>query len=157
MDALVLPGGESTVISKLMRTYGLDDRIVERARDGMPVMGTCAGAILLASNIEGDSVQPLGLMDMSVERNSYGRQVDSFESDVALDFLADGHGGPEEPFHSVFIRAPSIRSAGDDVDVLARHDDEIIAVRSGSILALTFHPELTEDLRVHRYFLGLLS
>lgn len=157
MDALILPGGESTVISKLMRTYGLDDLIIERARAGMPVMGTCAGAILLASNIEGEGEQPLGLVDMSVERNSYGRQVDSFESDVALDFLADRHGGPEGPFHSVFIRAPSIRSVGDVVDVIASYDDEVIAVRSGRILAFTFHPELADDLRVHRYFLELLS
>ncbi len=150
-DALIIPGGESTTIGKLMVRYGLLDPVKHLAQSGKPLLGTCAGMILMARRVEAAAVdQPrLDLMDITVERNAFGRQVDSFEAD--LDFTGVNSG----PVRAVFIRAPLIRSAGDGVEVLARHDGQIVAAQQGRLLALAFHPELTTDLRVHEYFLSL--
>ena len=147
LSGLVIPGGESTAIAKLMRTYGFYDAIRASCQQGMAVWGTCAGAILMAREI-GDArpdQEPLGLIDMVVRRNAYGRQVDSFE--VPLDFAHIGG-----PFPGVFIRAPLIEQVGDGVEIVAEHDGRIVAAREGAMLATTFHPELTGDPRVHRYF-----
>ncbi len=146
---LVIPGGESTAIAKLMVIYGFREPIRERhAAGGFAVWGTCAGAILIAKDIV-DGVadqEPLGLMDIAVRRNAYGRQLDSFEADLDFDALA-------EPFRGVFIRAPWIESVGEGAEVLATHDGHIVAAREGDLMATAFHPELTGDPRVHRYFL----
>lgn len=152
VDALIIPGGESTTIGKLMDLYGIDNRIRERAGEGMPVWGTCAGAIVLAKRVPGRPQPLLGLMDMTVERNAFGRQVDSFEADLVASAVG------EEPFHAVFIRAPKIVDVGPGVDVLARLDDgSIVAARQGRLLATSFHPELTADGRFHRYFVSLVD
>lgn len=149
LNGLIIPGGESTAIAKLMRTYGFYDAIRQQHGAGMAVWGTCAGAILMAEAIL-DALpdqEPLRLMDIGVRRNAYGRQVDSFEAD--LDFRGlDG-----DPFRGVFIRAPWIEHIGHDVEVLAEHDGKIVAARQGALMATTFHPELTGDPRVHRFFL----
>ena len=147
LDGLIIPGGESTAISKLMVTYGFYEPIAARHTDGMAIWGTCAGAILIAKHVV-DGItdqQGLELMDITARRNAYGRQVDSFEVD--LDFAHIG-----EMFHGIFIRAPWIESAGEDVEVLAEQDGHICAARQGRLMATTFHPELTGDPRVHRYF-----
>ena len=148
LDGLIVPGGESTAIAKLMRTYGFYEAIRQRHDEGMAVWGTCAGAILMAIEIleAVPDQEPLALMDIAVRRNAYGRQVDSFEADIVFRHL----GGV---FRGVFIRAPWIESVGDDVEVLAEHDGHIVAARERNLLATTFHPELTGDPRVHRYFL----
>jgi pyridoxal 5'-phosphate synthase pdxT subunit len=148
LAGLIIPGGESTAIAKLMETYGFYEPIVGRHAQGMAVWGTCAGAILVARSVV-DGVldqRSLQLMDVEVRRNAYGRQVDSFEAD--LDFEHIG-----EPFRGVFIRAPWIESASDSVEVLAKHEGHIVAARQARLLATTFHPELTGDPRVHRYFI----
>ncbi len=146
LDALIIPGGESTTIGKLAVDFGLLEPLREFAQY-KPVWGTCAGMILLARDIGRD--QPLlGLMDITVNRNAFGRQVDSFETDLQVPAL-----GPE-PFHAVFIRAPLVTRVGDGVEVLARLEDGgIVAARQGHWLATAFHPELTGDSRFHRYFL----
>jgi len=146
LDALIIPGGESTTIGKLAVDFGLLEPLREFARH-KPVWGTCAGMILLARDIGRD--QPLlGLMDITVSRNAFGRQVDSFETDLHVPAL-----GPE-PFHAVFIRAPLVTRVGEGVEVLARLEDGgIVAARQGHWLATAFHPELTGDSRFHRYFL----
>lgn len=138
VDGLIMPGGESTTIGKLLRKFGLGEAIVARAREGMPLWGTCAGAILMAGD--------LGLMDIDVERNAYGRQLDSFESVVEF-------AGAEVP--AVFIRAPKIVRVGANCEVLARHGEDVVAVREGGLLATCFHPELSTDETVHRYFVGM--
>jgi len=151
LAALVIPGGESTTIGKLMREYGLDDAIVRRVADGMCVFGTCAGMILLASEIV-DSEQPrLGLLPARVRRNAYGRQVDSFEARLPAPAV------DPEPLEAVFIRAPWIESVGPGVEVLAKHGERIVLCRHRRILAASFHPELTRDRRLHRYFLRLVG
>ncbi len=147
VDAMVLPGGESTTMDILLDTTGLREPLRERVNAGMPTFGTCAGLILLAHDLE-DGVEgqrTLAALDVTARRNGYGRQVFSFEAEVAL--LGD------EPMHGVFIRAPKITRVGDDVEVLATYGDEPVAVRSGSIMAATFHPELTHDDRLHARFL----
>lgn len=148
LEGLVMPGGESTAIAKLMRTYGFYDAIRAQHDAGMALWGTCAGAILLASEIvdPGPGQEPLGLMDSVVRRNAYGRQRDSFEADLAFKHL-------DSPFRGVFIRAPLIDSVGERAEVLAEHGGKIVAVREGDLMATTFHPELTGDPRVHQYFL----
>src|SRR5919199_3581972 len=140
LDGLVIPGGESTTFMRLMRLYGLDEAV--RAFSG-PVLGTCAGMIVLDRN-------HLGLMDVEVERNAYGRQVASFETELELV-------GDDRPLHGVFIRAPRVRDVGPEVEVLAEHDGEPVLLRQGRFLAAAFHPELTEDTRVHERFLEELS
>ena len=146
-DGLIIPGGESTAISKLMVSYGFYEPIQDRHAAGMAVWGTCAGAILIAKDIvDGIAEQRgLNLMDVVVRRNAYGRQVDSFEAD--LEFAHIG-----EPYRGVFIRAPWIESVGEGVEVLAEHEGHIVAAQQGNLMATTFHPELTGDPRVHRYF-----
>jgi 5'-phosphate synthase pdxT subunit len=151
LDGLIIPGGESTTIGKLAVHYGLQEAITQYAQEGRPLYGTCAGMIMLSKDIGRD--QPLfGMMDISVERNAYGRQLDSFETDIDVPALG------EEPFRAVFIRAPRIENVGDDVDVLARLDDGTpVAARQGNILVTAFHPELTPDPRFHRYFLAMVE
>ena len=152
IDGLIIPGGESTTITKLMISYELAGRIAELGRDGLPVMGTCAGMIMMAGSVDGNNHLPTGIMDIAVKRNAFGRQVDSFEID--LDIPAIG----TEPYHAVFIRAPKIDRAGPDVDIMARlPDGSIVAAKQGNLIALAFHPELTEDYRLHRYFLNIVK
>jgi len=154
-DGIILPGGESTTIGKMLARYGVDDAIKQAAQAGKPVYGTCAGLILLAREIavgtEERGGQPtLGLLDVAVARNAFGRQVDSFEA--ALDAPEIG----TEPLRAVFIRAPYVVRTGPSVETLAVHDGKTVFVRQGAILGSAFHPELTEDDRVHRYFLSLV-
>ncbi len=154
LDGLILPGGESTTIGQVAERWGLLEPIRAFARSGRPLWGTCAGMVLMAKEVvDGVSGQPrLELMDVVVRRNAFGRQVDSFE--VGLEVPALG----EEPFHAVFIRAPRIERVGKEVEILARLEDgAVVAVRQGNLLATAFHPELTDDDRFHRYFLGLAS
>lgn len=149
LDALVLPGGESTTMRKLLDRYELLEPIRRLAEEGIPMFGTCAGLILLARNVVGQESH-LGVMDVTVERNSFGRQVDSFE--VGLDIAGFG-----EPFPAVFIRAPHIVEVGKSVEVLAEHDGRIVLARDGNFLGCSFHPELTEDHRLMNYFVKLVS
>lgn len=157
VGGLVIPGGESTTLTRLLDRAGLRQPLRDFAADH-PVLGTCAGLILLASATADEElaqfgVVPLGLIDCTVRRNGYGRQIDSFTAPIAIDVLA----GSTETFPAVFIRAPRIVAVGPDVDVVARHGDEPVAVRQGHLLGLTFHPELTDDLRIHRAFLELVD
>jgi 5'-phosphate synthase pdxT subunit len=156
-DALVLPGGESTTMYKLARSFDLFEPLVARIADGMPTFGTCAGMIMLADRIEDGIVgqETLGGLDITVRRNAFGRQVDSFEGDLEFRDLGD-------PVHAVFIRAPWVESVGEEVEVLATIPDgdaagRIVAVRQGSVLATSFHPEVGGDDRVHRYFVDLVQ
>jgi 5'-phosphate synthase pdxT subunit len=155
-DGIVLPGGESTAIGKLLARYGMDDAIKAAHAQGKPIYGTCAGLILVSKGVTADTSerggQPtLGLLDAVVARNAFGRQVDSFEVPLDVPVL-----GPE-PVGAVFIRAPYVVEAGPDVEVLAKQDGKIVFVRQGTILGTAFHPELTGDSRVHRFFLSLVS
>ncbi len=156
-DALILPGGESTTIGKLLARYGLDAAIVRAHAAGKPIFGTCAGMILLAKGItsgEKKGGQPtLGLMDVRVARNAFGRQLDSFEADLAAPRVTGETG---DPLRAVFIRAPIIKEAGPNVDVLASVDGKPVLAREGRVLAAAFHPELTGDTRVHRFFLNMI-
>jgi 5'-phosphate synthase pdxT subunit len=151
-DAIVIPGGESTTIGRLMEREGIFPEIKEAAEEGKPILGTCAGMVLLAK--EGDEEvaktgQPLlGLMDVKVKRNVFGRQRESFETLLKMSIF-------EETFHAIFIRAPAITRAAENVEVLATLDEHIVAAKQGNIIALSFHPELTEDRRIHHYFLDL--
>ncbi|MBZ4665545.1 MAG: pyridoxal phosphate synthase yaaE subunit [Mahella sp.] len=151
IDGLILPGGESTTIGRLITDYKLKDRIIERARAGMPVWGTCAGMILLAKHIINDDNVHLGLMNIHVRRNAYGSQLDSFKTVMLIPAVA------EYPIPLVFIRAPYVEKADDGVEVLAELDGKIIAVRQGHLLATSFHPELTDDLSFHRYFADIVA
>jgi 5'-phosphate synthase pdxT subunit len=152
LDGLIVPGGESTTISRLMLRWGLLEPIRRRAREGMAVWGTCAGAILLAERTADLDREGLRLMDITVERNAFGRQVDSFEA--ALDVPALG----PEPFPGVFIRAPKITNVGPKAEPIARlADGTVVAARQGRLLATAFHPELTDDPRFHEYFLSLIT
>jgi 5'-phosphate synthase pdxT subunit len=152
VDALVMPGGESTTMSNLLASSGLFEPIAERIADHMPVFGTCAGMILLAEKIlDGrEDQQSFRTLDITVRRNGYGRQINSFETDVHI--LGFGI-----PFHGVFIRAPLVESVGPGVEVLARHDDDPVLVRHGNVLAASFHPELTNDTRLHDLFVEHLK
>ncbi|MEA2038128.1 MAG: pyridoxal 5'-phosphate synthase glutaminase subunit PdxT [Nanoarchaeota archaeon] len=148
INGLIIPGGESTTMGKLMREYKLDKAIKKRHKEGMPIYGTCAGAILLAKNIV-DSKQPkLGLMDISIKRNDYGRQVDSFETDIDVF---------DKPFKGVFIRAPIVDNCYDGCKIMAKLGDRPILLRQKNLLISTFHPELTDDLRLHKYFLDMVE
>ena len=155
VDALVIPGGESTTMSHLLRELDLLGPLRARLSDGMPAYGSCAGMILLASEIidagaPGRAATHLNAIDMTVRRNAFGRQVDSFEGDIAFDGL-DG------PVHGVFIRAPWVERVGPDVRVLARAEDHIVAVRQGPMLATAFHPEMTGDRRIHQLFVDIVT
>ena len=150
VDALIIPGGESTTIGKLAERYGFIAKLRERIADGLPVWGTCAGAILLAKDVPGHPHPILSVMDISVERNAFGRQQDSFEADLDVRDI----GGA--PYHAVFIRAPKITKTSADVETIAAlGDGTVVAARQGNLLATSFHPELTADDRFHRYFLSL--
>jgi 5'-phosphate synthase pdxT subunit len=149
VDGLIVPGGESTVIGKLTERYGLLEPIRGRARAGLPVFGTCAGMIFMAREVEGPPQQLLGVLDARVRRNAFGPQVASFEADVDVKGIDGG------PVSAAFIRAPWISDAGPDVEVLAEIDGRVIGVRQGNLLAVAFHPELTGDSRLHRWFVDL--
>jgi pyridoxal 5'-phosphate synthase pdxT subunit len=151
VDGLIIPGGESTTIGKLMVRYGLDRAIPARVQEGMPVYGTCAGMILLARTVRGGEPPLLRLTDITVLRNAYGRQVDSFEADLEIPVL-----GPPA-LRAVFIRAPIIEETGPAVEVLASLDGRPVLAREGGILVSSFHPELSPDGRVHRYFLEMIA
>ena len=152
VQGLIIPGGESTTMARLMDSGGLREAVVRRAREGLPVWGTCAGMILLARRLREDRPKPLGLMEMEVARNAFGRQVDSFEADLRVPILG------EPPFRAVFIRAPLILGVGEGVETLARLPDGTpVAARQGCLLATAFHPELTSDTRFHTYFLRLVA
>ena len=152
IDALVVPGGESTTIGKLLDRYDLLDPLRRRVHEGMPLYGTCAGAILMATEIVGpqDAPHRLAVMEIAVRRNAYGRQLDSFEADLQVTGLEGG-------FRAVFIRAPVIERAGSDVEVLAEVDGRPVLVRQGRLLASTFHPEMTPDARLHEMFVQLVK
>lgn len=148
---LVIPGGESTTIGKLMVEWGLMDKIKSRAKEGMAVYGTCAGMILLAKEIIGSDQPRLGLMDTVVQRNAFGRQRESFEADMNVPEFG------EQPVRAVFIRAPYIESAGPGVKVMATVKEKVVIARQGKLLATAFHPELTNDNRIHKYFISMVN
>jgi 5'-phosphate synthase pdxT subunit len=152
VEALIIPGGESTTISKLLVRFGLHERIKEMAQAGTPLMGTCAGCILLAKKggeeVMKTETQLLGLMDMEVDRNAFGRQRESFEALVTIKGLGS-------PFPAVFIRAPLIKRVWNGCEVLARHQDGVVMARQGNMMALSFHPELSDDTRIHEMLIGM--
>ena len=151
VDGLVVPGGESTVIGKLASRYGLLEPLRERARAGLPVLGTCAGMILLAREVEGPPQDLLGVLDVRVRRNAFGRQVASFEAEVDVKGVDGG------PVAGAFIRAPWVADAGPEVEVLAEVEGKVVAVRQGNLLATAFHPELSGEVRMHRWLVGLIA
>ena len=150
VDAVVIPGGESSTILRVLHEVKADGVLRKKiVEDNLPVMGTCAGCVLLAKKITGekkDKINSLKAMSMTVERNAFGRQRESFEQDVIIDIF-------QRPYHAVFIRAPVIRETWDECKPLAKIDDKIVMAQQGKMLALSFHPELTEDIRIHEYFL----
>jgi len=155
MDGLVIPGGESTTIGQMALVNGALKEVKSKVESGMPVLGICAGMVLLANNasdkVVGKTEQPLfDFLDVTLERNSFGRQKQSFEANVSMDSIGISN------YNGVFIRAPAISSAG-DVEVLAKLDDKVVAIKKGNIIGTSFHPELTEDLAVHKYFVKLVS
>lgn len=151
LDALVIPGGESTTISKLLSVYGLTEPIRNLANQGFPLFGTCAGLVLLAKKVSNLDMEPIGVMDIEVKRNAFGRQVDSFEADLQIPALGNG------TFNGIFIRAPIIEKAKRNVEILCQLNGGPVAVRQGKLLGCAFHPELTGDLRLHRYFVNLIA
>ncbi|WHS50516.1 pyridoxal 5'-phosphate synthase glutaminase subunit PdxT [Rothia sp. SD9660Na] len=165
LDALVLPGGESTTIDRLTRIFGLRQPLIDSIGGGLPTLGTCAGLILLAREIEDPAAgqQTLGLLDVTVRRNAFGSQIDSAEAELAWGATgADGSGqltgaGGQGPVKAAFIRAPIVTRVGEDVTVLARHAGQVVGVQQGHLLGISFHPELTGDTTVHRALLGLAS
>lgn len=150
LDGLVIPGGESTAISKLMHKYGFMEAIRQFGEAKKPIFGTCAGAILLANRINGQEGVHLGIMDIKVERNAFGRQKESFEASLPI-------AGVAPDFPAVFIRAPYIEEVGENGQVLAKYEEKIVAARQGHYLAASFHPELTEDFRLHKFFLDMVK
>ncbi|MFC4098767.1 pyridoxal 5'-phosphate synthase glutaminase subunit PdxT [Paenibacillus xanthanilyticus] len=148
LDGLIIPGGESTTIGKLMRKYDFLDAIRQFSADGKPIFGTCAGLIVLAKRIEGQEEAHLELMDMTVARNAFGRQRESFETDLPVK-------GIDEPVRAVFIRAPLIKEVAPQVEVLSTYNGEIVTARQGHLLASSYHPELTDDYALHAYFLRM--
>jgi|SRR5579883_582557 5'-phosphate synthase pdxT subunit len=154
VDSIVLPGGESTAIGSLSMLNGTLSRLSNRLKEGLPALGTCAGLILLSKKsrdrVLGTTGQPLlGILDVEVNRNAFGRQGESFETDLLIPKIG------EKPYHAVFIRAPVITSVGSEVEVLARTEEGVVAVQQGNIIGTSFHPELSGDSRLHRYFLSL--
>lgn len=148
--ALILPGGESTTLGRLLRRFGLDGPVLERIANGMPVFGTCAGLILMARRVIGGDPSPLACLDVTVERNAFGRQTESFVAGVRL-------GGFADPVRGVFIRAPYIKEAGPGVEVWGTYEGRIVAARQGHLWGTAFHPELTDDTRVHRSFIAYVE
>ena len=152
LDGLIIPGGESTTMSRLMVEYQMLQPLKDLAKKGLPILGTGAGMILMAKAVPDFKLQTLGLMDITVRRNAFGSQVDSFEADLEMPVLG------QPPFHAVFIRAPIIETADSAVEILARlPDGAAVAARQGKLLGVAFHPELTSDLRLHRYFLDVVA
>jgi len=152
LDGLIIPGGESTSISRLMLAYNLMNEIRELAKNGLPIFGTCAGMILLANKTSDSDAEPIGVMDITVRRNAFGRQTDSFETELKIPALG------EKPFPGIFIRAPIIEQTGSKVEILAKLNNGTgVAAREGKLLASAFHPELTDDLRFHQYFLDIVA
>jgi 5'-phosphate synthase pdxT subunit len=152
IDGLIIPGGESTTILKLLHDFGLYQPLKDRAENGLPVLGTCAGMVLLASKVANPDMTTLGLMDIAVRRNAFGRQLDSFQADIDIPALGD------KPFPAIFIRAPFIESAGNGVEILGKlADGTAVAVRQENLLAVAFHPELGSDTHLHRYFLDMVA
>jgi 5'-phosphate synthase pdxT subunit len=149
LDGLVIPGGESTTIGKLMRQYGLREPIMRLHEQGKPIFGTCAGLIMIAKRVENLDEPHLDLMDIDVKRNAFGRQRESFEADLAIQGVAD-------VFPAVFIRAPYIEKVGEGVEVLSVIEDKIVAARQDRLLCAAFHPELTDDVRFHAYFVEMV-
>lgn len=149
VDGLILPGGESTAMRRLIDKYNFMDALKEFAAEGKPMFGTCAGLILLAKNLVGHEPH-IGVMDITVERNSFGRQVDSFEADLTIKDVADN-------FPAVFIRAPHIVEAGEEVEILSKHNDRIVAAREGQYLGCSFHPELTDNHDLTAYFVKMVK
>ena len=152
LDGLIIPGGESTTMLRLMESYGLTQPIRQMVRDGLAIWGTCAGMVLLAKSISNYEMQTLGLMDMEISRNAFGSQIDSFEVDLEIPIVG------EEPFHAIFIRAPIVKEAKPGLIILSRlPDSTVVAVKQNRLLACAFHPEFTNDLRFHSYFLNMVS
>jgi len=153
LDGLIIPGGESSSISRLMLDYNLLNEIRNLAQNGLPIFGTCAGMILLANEIsDRDDVEPLGVLNITVRRNAFGRQRESFETELSIPVLG------EKPFPGIFIRAPLIEQSNNGVEILAKlADGTIVAARQGKLLASAFHPELTDDLRFHQYFVDIVA
>ncbi|HSJ39135.1 MAG TPA: pyridoxal 5'-phosphate synthase glutaminase subunit PdxT [Planococcus sp. (in: firmicutes)] len=150
LDALILPGGESTTMRRLIDRYGFMEPLRDFAASGKPMFGTCAGLILLATEVAGYDEPHLGVMDVKVERNSFGRQIDSFEADLDIN-------GLDAPFNAVFIRAPHIVSVGPSTEVLCEYEGKIVMARSGQFLGCSFHPELTDDHRITEYFISMVA
>lgn len=150
IDGIVIPGGESTTIGKLMRQYGFIEALQQFSEQRKPLFGTCAGLIVLAERIAGHDQAHLSLMNMTVSRNAFGRQRESFETDLEVK-------GIDEPIRAVFIRAPLIQEVGEGVEVLSVYQDEIVTARQGHLLACSFHPELTDDYRLHQYFVDMVG
>ncbi len=148
VDRVIIPGGESTTVGMLMERFGLGTALQERAAVGMPIWGTCMGMILMASEVEGRDQYSLNLLDITVRRNAFGAQVHSFEDQVVVR-------GLDEPVTGVFIRAPIVTRLGDGVQAIGTYDEKVVAVRQGNLLGTSFHPELTDDTRLHRWFLSL--
>ena len=150
IDGIIFPGGESTTMANLLDVFSLRKPLIEKIKKGLPVWGTCAGMILLAKQLVQDRPQPLGLMDIVVDRNAFGRQIDSFTASLEIKQLG------EKPLHATFIRAPLIKTIGDNVAILATlSDGTIVAAQEENMLATAFHPELTHDTRLHEYFLSM--
>ncbi|ABO48563.1 pyridoxal phosphate synthase yaaE subunit [Desulforamulus reducens MI-1] len=151
IQGLIIPGGESTTMGKLMNQFELFEPIVEKAHNGLPLFGTCAGMIMLAKDIAGSTQPRLGLMDIEVERNAFGRQVESFETELTISELG------EAPVRAVFIRAPYIKSVAANVKVLAKYNEKIVLAQQDHYLVAAFHPELTNDVRLHQHFLKMIK
>lgn len=150
IDGLIIPGGESTAIGKLLEIFELKESLQSKLSEGLPVWGTCAGMILLAKKIEGSEINYLPVMDIEVTRNAYGRQLGSFSTHAEIE-------GIEKPFPMVFIRAPYVKQVGVNVKILSQVDGNIVAAREKNMLVTSFHPELTQDLRLHEYFIGIIK
>lgn len=153
IDGLIIPGGESTTINKLLEKYKFKESLDKFYRDKNPIFGTCAGLILLAKNIEGEG-RGLGYIDIDVQRNAYGRQIESFEELLYIRLDNNQNGGK---FKSIFIRAPKILNVGKKVRILGKFKEDIVLVRDNNVMASTFHPELTRDLRIHQYFINMIK
>lgn len=150
IDGMIIPGGESTAMGKLLDVLGIEDKLKDAIKAGMPIWGTCAGMILLANQIDNQEKNYLKVMDICVKRNAYGRQLGSFRAKEAIKDVGDD-------IDMVFIRAPYIKSVGDNIDILSVVDDKIVAARDDNILVTSFHPELTEDYRMHKYFINMVK
>jgi 5'-phosphate synthase pdxT subunit len=150
VDGLVIPGGESTTMIRIMKMVNLYEKLKQKIKEGFPVFGTCAGMILLSKEVVNFPQDSLGVIDIKVERNAYGRQVDSFEEQIEVK-------GFEKTFNAIFIRAPKVVDYGENVEVLATYMDSPVLLRQNNVLVASFHPELTEDTRIHEYFLNMVK